>query len=108
MNRALTFLVLIALPQISQAAAPFSLSLNEASVAAVPPGWTASKTGQGPGSEWAVVEDSTAPGGKALAQTSDKGPRPLFNLCIADETSFQDVDLTVSFKAVSAYSLCKL
>lgn len=101
MNRAVIFLVLFALPQISLAAAPFSLPLNEASVGAVPPGWTVGKTGQGPGSEWVVVEDTTAPGGKALAQTSNKGPRSLFNLCIADGTSFQDVDLTVSFKAIA-------
>jgi hypothetical protein len=90
MKRAVTVLVFLALPQISLAAAPFSMTLDEASVGALPQGWVAAKTGQGPGSEWAVTEDATAPGGKALTQTSDKGPRPLFNLCIADGTSFQD------------------
>jgi hypothetical protein len=101
MTRAVTILVLFSMPQISLAAAPFSMTLDEASVGAVPQGWIVSKTGQGPGSEWAVVEDATAQGGKALAQTSDKGPRPLFNLCIAEGTDFRDVDLTVSFKAVA-------
>ncbi len=101
MKRAVTILVLFAVPQISLAAAPFCLSLDEASVGAVPPGWTVSMTGQGPGSKWAVVEDTTAPGGRALAQTSNEGPRPLFNLCVANAASFQDVDLTVSFKPVA-------
>jgi len=101
MKRAVAILALIALPHISLGADRFCLSLDAARVGDVPQGWTVSKTGQGPGSEWAVVEDTTAPGGKALAQTSDKGPRPLFNLCVADGTSFKDVDLSVSFKAVA-------
>lgn len=58
MNGPLAILVLSALPQISLAAAPFSLSLDEARVGAVPPGWSVSKTGQGPGSQGAVVEDA--------------------------------------------------
>lgn len=47
MNRAVRVLVLFAAPQISLAAAPFRLWLDEAGVGAVPPGWTVSKTGQG-------------------------------------------------------------
>ena len=35
-----------------------------------------------------------------LAQTA-AGPSSLFNLCIADKTSFADVDLSVAFKAVA-------
>jgi len=99
MKRAVLILALVALPHVALAAEGFRLSLDAARVGEMPLGWTVSKTGQGPGSQWAVVEDATAPGGKALAQTSDRGPRPLFNLCIADETRFQDVDLSVSFKA---------
>lgn len=99
MKRTAAIVVLLALPLTSVAAESYCLSLD-AAVGSLPKGWVAAKTGQDPGSEWAVVEDATAPRGKALAQTSDKGPRPLFNLCIAEETSFQDVDLTVSFKAV--------
>jgi beta-glucanase (GH16 family) len=99
MKRTAAIVILLALPHMTVAAEPYCLSFDTA-VGGLPKGWVAAKTGQGLGSEWAVVEDATAPGGKALAQTSDKGPRPLFNLCIAEETSFQDVDLTVSFKAV--------
>lgn len=66
-----------------------------------PSGWTSAKTGDGKGSVWRVVKDESAPSGaKVLAQTSSAGPNPLFNLCVADETSYLDLDLTVSFRAV--------
>ena len=69
------------------AAEPFRLSLENVPIGELPPGWTAAKTGEGPGSVWKVVEDATAPaGGKALAQTSAEGPKKLFNLCVADKT----------------------
>jgi len=81
------------------AAEPFPLELKDAKIGELPKGWKAAKTHEGPGSVWKVLEDSTAPGGKALAQTSGEGPKALFNLCIAEETKFADVDVSVSLKA---------
>lgn len=73
---------------------------EDAKVGGVPKGWSSAKTGKGPGSVWKVVEDKSAPkGSKVLAQTSSEGPNRLFNLCVADETSYADVDITVSLKA---------
>lgn len=67
----------------------------------LPKTWSAMKTGEGPGSEWKVVADKTAPKGpKTLAQVSSEGPRPLFNLCIAKADLYQKVDISVSFKAM--------
>jgi hypothetical protein len=85
------------------AEAPQDNWLNLKSVAAgkLPQGWIAAKTGEGPGSVWQVVEDSTAPGGKALAQTSADGPKALYNLCVAEKTNYLDLDLRVAFKAVA-------
>ena len=80
---------------------PFVLSLADAKAGQLPADWTATRTGQGPGSVWKVVEDTTAPGGKSLAQTSDQGPNRLFNLCIAEKTRFADLDLSVDFKPVA-------
>ncbi|MGD0898784.1 MAG: family 16 glycoside hydrolase [Thermoguttaceae bacterium] len=92
----------IAMPLSALAAAPFIMSLDGAAVGELPRGWSAAKTGQGPGSAWKVVEDATAPAGKkALAQTSDQGPNRLFNLCVADQTRFANVSLSVAFKAVA-------
>jgi len=77
------------------------LNLETAQVGKLPQGWISAKTGEGPGSVWQVLEDSTAPGGKALAQTSAEGPRRLFNLCMAEKANFLDVDLRVAMKAVA-------
>jgi len=75
---------------------------ENAEIAKLPPGWSAAKTGEGPGSVWQVTEDRTAPrGAKVLAQVSSEGPRPLFNLCVADDTSYRDLDLSVQLKSVS-------
>lgn len=77
-------------------------TFEEAKVGAMPAGWTAAKTGKGPGSVWKVLEDSSAPGGgKVLAQTSSEGPGSLFNLCVKDDTQFEDVDLSLALKPVA-------
>ena len=75
---------------------------EDASVGKLSKGWSSAKTGEGPGSVWKIIEDKTAPSGKhVLAQTSAEGPRPLFNLCVLDEGTHADVEITVSFKAVT-------
>jgi hypothetical protein len=68
----------------------------------LPEGWKAEKTGKGEGSIWKVVADKTAPSGKGyvLAQTAE-GPGPMFNLCVANDGDYKDVDVTVAFKAVA-------
>lgn len=67
----------------------------------VPSGWTADKTGKGDGSVWKLVDDATAPSktGVALAQTAE-GPSALFNLCVANDTNYKDVTISVAFKAM--------
>src|SRR5205823_5700455 len=54
----------------------------------------------GEGSVWKVVGDTTAPSkiGFALAQTAES-PGAMFNLCVAEGTSFKDVEVSVAFKA---------
>lgn len=72
-----------------------------AAVGKLPAGWTAAKTGKGEGSVWKIAEDKTAPKGpKVLFQTAES-PASLFNLCVADKSSFTGLDLSVSFKAVA-------
>jgi hypothetical protein len=86
---------------LANAAEAFRMSLKDDALGALPAGWTAAKTGQGPGSVWQVVEDATAPGGRALAQTSSAGPKHFFNLCVADASSFTDLDISVAMKAIA-------
>jgi hypothetical protein len=96
----LLFCLLILASSSAFSAEPYSLNLKDAKRGELPKGWKAAKTGEGPGSAWKVRDDSTAPGGgKALAQTSSEGPNALFNLCIAEDTKFADVDMSVSLKA---------
>ncbi len=68
----------------------------------LPAGWKAAKTGKGEGSVWKVVADETAPSksGYVLAQTAE-GPSSLFNVCVAEDTKYKDVELSVAFKAVA-------
>jgi len=67
----------------------------------LPTGWKAEKTGRGEGSVWRVVADESSPSktGYVLAQTA-KSPRRLFNLCVLEDSSYRDVEVTVAFKAV--------
>ncbi len=101
MRQILAVLSLLTMPSLVFPAESFRLSLKSAMNGELPSGWIAAKTGEGPGSTWKVVEDETAPGGKTVAQVSDQGPKPLFNLCIAKETSFKDLEFTVSLKAIT-------
>jgi hypothetical protein len=70
-------------------------------VGKLPAGWKSDQTGKGEASVWKVVADETAPSksGHVLAQTAE-GPSAVFNLCVADDTSFKDVEVMVAFKAV--------
>ncbi|MBA3272642.1 MAG: hypothetical protein H0T11_02055, partial [Chthoniobacterales bacterium] len=73
---------------------------EESALGKLPKGWSADKTGDGEGSVWMIVDDSTAPeGAKVLAQTADS-PDQMFNVCVADEMPFKDGEISVSFKAV--------
>ncbi len=94
-------LVLVAIVLLA-ADKPQEITFEDSKGGTLPKGWSAAKTGEGPGSIWKVVEDDSSPHGKqVLAQTSSEGPNPLFNLCVLEEPQLVDVDLEVSFKAVS-------
>ena len=56
---------------LGQEAKPQVWDFEDAKAGALPPGWTAAKTGQGEGSVWKVVEDNSSPSGaKVLAQVA--------------------------------------
>ena len=79
-----------------------TFTFSKDDVGKVPPGWKADKTGKEEGSVWKVVEDGTAPSkkGYALAQTAES-PKNLFNLCVADDTKYGDVEVSVQLMAVA-------
>ena len=79
-----------------------TITFGKDDVGKVPSGWKADKTGNGEGSVWKVVEDKTAPSkkGYALAQTAES-PGPMFNLCVAEDTKYKEVEVSVAFKAIA-------
>jgi hypothetical protein len=78
-----------------------ALKLGKDDVGKLPAGWKAAQTGKGQ-SVWKVVADDTAPSktGLVLAQTTDDRDA-LFNLCVAEDGSYKDVELSVAFKAMA-------
>jgi hypothetical protein len=85
---------------VGQSADP--ITFGKADLGKVPAGWTATRTGEGKGSEWKVVADDSTPSksGYALAQTA-AGPSALFNLCVRDGDAPADLELAVNLKAVA-------
>ncbi len=81
--------------------APRTVTFAKDAVDKLPAGWNAAQTGEGEGSLWKVLADDSAPSksGFALAQTA-AGPSRLFNLCVLDDTHYQNLELSVQFKAV--------
>jgi len=77
------------------------LGFRRVDLGKVPTGWKAEQTGAGEGSIWKVVADDTAPSksGVALAQTAES-PAQMFNVCVAQETRYRDVEVIVAFKAI--------
>jgi hypothetical protein len=97
---ALTLLVLLVPVLLAAESKEYLLKLSRDEADKLPAGWKAAQTGKGEGSVWKVVADDTAhsKSGYALAQTAE-GPSSLFNLCIAEETNFKDVEVSAAFKA---------
>jgi Domain of Unknown Function (DUF1080) len=68
----------------------------------LPAKFHSAKTGGGTQEKWVVTADPTAPSKpNIVAQTSNDQTDYRFPLLISDEGSFQDLDLSVKFKAVS-------
>lgn len=78
-----------------------TITFSKKELGKVPKGWKVAKTGQGEGSDWAVVTDNTSPSksGYVLAQTAES-PRSVFNLCVINKSKYRDVEIEVKFKSV--------
>jgi hypothetical protein len=77
-----------------------TITFSKDSLNKLPVGWKADHTGKNGAGAWKVGADSSAPSkkGYVLAQTGES-LGSVFNLCVADNTSYQDVEVTVAFKA---------
>ena len=80
---------------------PFLADFKDAKVGSLPKGWTAAITGEGKVPAWKIVEDKTAPKGTRTLVQSSVSPNLSYNLCVADGTSFKDVEVSVSWRALA-------
>ncbi len=68
----------------------------------LPADFISALTGQGTEGTWVVMEDKTAPSlPNVLAQTSTDRTDYRFPLAVLDTAVFQDLDVSVQFKAVA-------
>jgi len=70
-------------------------------VGAAPSSFTTALTGKGPAVLWEVVDDASAPSGRAVAELSGDDTSYRFPLLIFDNIVERDVDVAVRFKPVS-------
>ena len=80
---------------------PISVSFADAPISALPPGFTAERTGSGAPADWKIVEDDTMAGGRVLAQTNSDRTDYRFPLAIYQPVSAANVEVSVRFKAVA-------
>lgn len=92
---------LVAVRGPAHGASEIAISFADMPVGAPPPGFTPGLTGGGGPVAWEVVEDATAPAGRALAQASSDRTDNRFPIILYDALSARDVDVSVRFKALS-------
>ncbi|RKY81916.1 hypothetical protein DRQ07_02760 [candidate division KSB1 bacterium] len=67
----------------------------------LPDGWASFKTGKGNLGKWVILKDSTAPSKpNVLAQTSKENFGYHFNIAVAQNTDFENPEISLKFKAV--------
>ena len=100
---ALAALGMLCLATHAQAqAGPGSPDLARYALGPLPPEFlTTWRTGQGAPGKWQVVEDASAPGGKAIEQSGADRTDYRFPLAVYEPLPAQDVEASVRFKAVS-------
>jgi hypothetical protein len=77
-----------------------TIDLATAPVGAAPPGFDFGRTGQGKPGQWLVAEDTTAAGGRAIAQTNGDTTDYRFPLAIWQGASAKNLEVTLRFKPV--------
>jgi hypothetical protein len=98
---ALAALALLALMVLTIPAQAQRISFADTPLGATPKDFEPALTGSGQPGEWTVVEDATAEGGRALAQSNADPTDYRFPLAIYMPTVPSDVEVTVRFKPVS-------
>ena len=87
-------------PGLAQSS-PILVPIESMVVGSPPADFDFARTGQGGPGKWAVVGDPTAPGGRAIEQTSSEATDYRFPLAIYKPVSAANVAVSVRFKATA-------
>ena len=101
MQRILLMLTLLTASVLAAPAGAQHVSFANTPVDGLPKDFVTALTGQGKSGKWVVVEDTTAEGGRALAQLDPDPTDYRFPLAIYVPTVPSDVEATTRFKAIS-------
>src|SRR5258708_191730 len=101
MKQILLVLMLLAASVLAAPASAQRVSFADVPVDGMPKDFVTALTGQGRPGKWAVVEDASAEGGRALAQLDADTTDYRFPLAIYMPTLPSDVEATTRFKAIS-------
>src|SRR6266849_719940 len=74
-----------------------TVSFDDATAGVPPPGWTATKTGNGE-AKWTIEKDDTAPSKPNVLKQSGEATYPV---CLKNDTSVQNGFVEVKFKPIS-------
>lgn len=91
----------LALAAVTGPAAAETVIFADAQPGAFPEAFVSALTGSGTPGRWAVVEDASAEGNRALAQLSEDRTDDRFPLAIYMPTFPRDLEVRIRFKAVS-------
>ena len=100
MERRGLLLAIASVATADQAAAQQEGTITLGTPGQLPAGFRIVRTGKGAPAAWSVVEDSSVPSGKVLAQTSTDQTDYRFPLAVYDGITAKDVEVSVRFKAV--------
>ena len=78
-----------------------TVTFGDAPIGSLPESFDSWRTGEGGSAQWRIVADSSAQGGRALAQTSRDKTDYRFPLAIYRPVSPKDVEVTIHFKPVA-------
>jgi hypothetical protein len=101
MRRILAACILVVSCVLAAPAGAQRVSFADAPLDGMPKDFVTALTGQGKPGKWAVVEDASAEGGRALAQLDADSTDYRFPLAIHAPTFPSDVEATTRFKAIS-------
>jgi hypothetical protein len=83
------------------AASAEMISFTDTQAGAAPANFTSARTGSGGPGQWAVVDDASAEGGRAVEQASAERTDYRFPLAIYQPVSAKDLDVSVRFKPMA-------